>query len=93
VGQVQVAAFRSTDGLARAGNNLWVATRESGAGVLGDPGSGGRGSLTDGALELSNVDTGEEMVSMIQHQRAFSANSKMIATADEMLSALMQIKR
>jgi flagellar hook protein FlgE len=93
VGQLQVAAFRSTDGLARAGNNLWVATRDSGAAVLGDPGSGGRGSLSNGALETANVDVGEEMVSMIQHQRAFSANSKVIATADDMLSELMQLKR
>ncbi|MEY4548904.1 MAG: hypothetical protein RL685_5099 [Pseudomonadota bacterium] len=93
VGQLQVAAFRSTDGLARAGSNLWVATRDSGAAVLGDPGSGGRGSLSNGALETANVDVGEEMVSMIQHQRAFSANSKVIATADDMLSELMQIKR
>jgi flagellar hook protein FlgE len=44
-------------------------------------------------VEGSNVDLGEEMVSMIQHQRAFSANSKVIATADEMLSQLMQLKR
>lgn len=93
VGQLQVATFRSTDGLARAGSNLWVATRESGSPVLGDPGTGGRGSLSNGALETANVDTGEEMVSMIQHQRAFSANSKVIATADDMLAELMQLKR
>ena len=93
VGQLQVASFRSSDGLARAGNNLWVATPESGSAVLGDPGTGGRATLSAGALETANVDTGEEMVSMIQHQRAFSANSKVISTADEMLAELMQIKR
>ena len=48
--------------------------------------------MTAGTVETSNVDLGEEMVSMIQHQRAFSANSRVIATADEMLSQLMQIK-
>jgi flagellar hook protein FlgE len=93
VGQLQVAAFRSPDGLARAGSNLWASTTESGDAVLGNPGSGGRGTLSAGALELSNVDVGEEMVSMIQHQRAFSANSKVIAAADDLLSQLMQLKR
>jgi flagellar hook protein FlgE len=93
IGQVQVATFRAPDGLARAGNNLWMDTKASGAAVLGGPGSGGRGSVSEGAIENSNVDIGEEMVSMIQHQRAFSANSKVIAAADDLLSQLMQIKR
>jgi len=93
VGQLQVAAFRAPDGLARAGNSLWVATTESGGAVLGNPGTGGRGTLSAGALEASNVDVGEEMVSMIQHQRAFSANSKVISAADDLLSQLMQLKR
>jgi len=53
----------------------------------------GRGTLSAGALEASNVDVGEEMVSMIQHQRAFSANSKVISAADDLLSQLMQLKR
>lgn len=93
VGQLQVATFRAPNGLARAGNNLWLDTQESGGPVLGGPGSGGRGTVSAGALEASNVDMGEEMVSMIQHQRAFSANSKVIAAADDLLSQLMQIKR
>jgi flagellar hook protein FlgE len=93
VGQLQVAAFRAPEGLGRAGNNLWVATTESGGAVLGNPGTGGRGSVTAGAVEASNVDVGEEMVSMIQHQRAFSANSKVISAADDLLSQLMQLKR
>lgn len=92
VGQLVVARFRSNDGLARAGNNCWVATQESGAAVLGEPGSGGRGGISAGALESSNVDLAEEMVDMIQHQRAYSANSKVIQTADEMLSSLIQLK-
>ena len=92
VGQLQVAKFRATDALGRAGNNLWVETLESGPPALGAAGAGGRGQLTAGSVESSNVDLGEEMVSMIQHQRAFSANSRVIATADEMLSQLMLIK-
>lgn len=93
VGQLQVAKFRATEGLARAGQNLWAETSESGTAAVAAPGSGGRGTLTSGAIESANVDLGEEMVSMIQHQRAFSANSKVIATADQMLSELMQLKR
>lgn len=92
VGQLQVAKFRATDALGRAGSNLWIETTESGPPAVAPPGSGGRGQVTAGTVESSNVDLGEEMVSMIQHQRAFSANSKVIATADEMLSQLMQIK-
>ncbi len=93
VGQLMVAKFRATDALGRAGNNLWVETSDSGPAAVAPPGAGGRGQITAGSIETSNVDIGEEMVSMIQHQRAFSANSKVIATADEMLSQLMQLKR
>jgi len=93
VGQLQLAVFRSTNGLARAGQGLWIETKDSGTAVLGPPGAGGRGTLSAGAIEQSNVDMGEEMVSLIQHQRAFGANSKVINAADDMLSQLMQIKR
>jgi flagellar hook protein FlgE len=92
VGQLVVAKFASTTSLGRAGNGLWVATSESGGAVLGAAGSGGRGMISSGAIEQSNVDVAEEMVSMIQHQRAYGANSKVITTADDMLTALMQIK-
>jgi flagellar hook protein FlgE len=93
VGQLQLAVFRSTNGLGRAGQGLWIETKDSGTAVLGPPGFGGRGTLSAGAIEQSNVDMGEEMVSLIQHQRAFGANSKVITAADDMLSQLMQIKR
>jgi flagellar hook protein FlgE len=65
VGQLQVATFRAPESLARAGSNLWIATNESGGAVLGGPGSGGRGTVSPGAPEASNVDVGEEVVSMI----------------------------
>jgi flagellar hook protein FlgE len=93
VGQLSIAKFRNSEGLARAGDNMWMATNESGDAVLGSAGSGGRGALTSGALESSNIDMGEEFVAMIQHQRAYSANSKTIQTADDMLSSLMMLKR
>jgi len=91
--QLGIAKFRSNDGLGRAGQNLWIATRESGTAAMGTAGSGGRGATTGGALEGSNVDLASEFVSMIQHQRSFSANSKTITTADEMLQELISIKR
>jgi flagellar hook protein FlgE len=91
--QLAIAKFRSNDGLGRAGQNLWISTRESGTAAMGTAGSGGRGATTGGALEGSNVDLAGEFVSMIQHQRSFSANSKTITTADEMLQELISLKR
>ena len=93
IGRLAVAKFRSNDGLGRAGQNLWIETRESGTAALGAAGAGGRASVSSGALESSNVDLGEEFVGLIQHQRSFSANSKTITTADEMLQELINIKR
>jgi flagellar hook protein FlgE len=93
IGQLAIAKFRSNDGLGRAGQNLWIETRESGTAALGAAGAGGRASVTAAALEQSNVDLGDEFVSLIQHQRSFSANSRTITTADEMLLELINIKR
>jgi flagellar hook protein FlgE len=93
IGQLAVAKFRSNDGLGRAGQNLWIETRESGTAAMGTAASGGRGAIAAGALESSNVDLAEEFVGLIQHQRSFSANSKTITTADEMLQELINIKR
>jgi flagellar hook protein FlgE len=91
--QLAIAKFRSNDGLGRAGQNLWIETRESGTAAMGTAGSGGRGATSAGALEGSNVDLANEFVGLIQHQRSFSANSKTITTADEMLQELINIKR
>jgi len=93
LGQLAIAKFRSNDGLGRAGQNLWIETRDSGTAAFGTAGSGGRGAVSAGALEGSNVDLAQEFVNLIQHQRSFSANSKTITTADEMLQELISIKR
>jgi len=93
IGQLAIAKFRSNDGLGRAGQNLWIETRDSGTAALGAAGAGGRASVSGAALESSNVDLGEEFVGLIQHQRSFSANSRTITTADEMLQELINIKR
>lgn len=91
--QLAIAKFRSNDGLGRAGQSLWIDTRDSGAAAYGTAGSGGRGAASSGALEGSNVDLAEEFVGLIQHQRSFTANSKTISTADEMLQDLINLKR
>jgi flagellar hook protein FlgE len=91
--QLAVAKFRSNDGLGRAGQNLWIETRDSGTAAMGTAASGGRAAVSAGALEGSNVDLAEEFVGLITHQRSFSANSKTITTADEMLQELINIKR
>jgi flagellar hook protein FlgE len=93
IGQLAIAKFRANEGLGRAGQNLWIETRDSGTAALGGAGSGGRGAVSAGTLESSNVDLAEEFVGLIQHQRSFSANSKTITTADEMLQELINIKR
>ena len=93
LGQVAVADFANTTGLARNGNNLWSETRDSGLPLVGAGGTGGRGLIVSGSLEASNVDLGSEFVDLIQYQRGFSANSKIITTADEMYQELVNIKR
>jgi flagellar hook protein FlgE len=92
-GKLAIAKFRSNDGLARAGHNVWAATPESGEAALGTAGSGGRASVVSGALEQSTVDVAAQFVDLIAHQRAFQANSKTITTADEMLQETMNLKR
>jgi len=93
IAQLGIAKFVSNDGLGRAGNQLFMATRESGEAAMGTAGSGGRAAVSSGALEMSNVDLAEEFVGLIQHQRGYSANSKVITTADDMLQELLNIKR
>jgi flagellar hook protein FlgE len=93
VGQLAIAKFRSNEGLGRAGNSMWIETRDSGVAAMGVAGSGGRGAVSAGALEQSNVDLAKQFVDLIAHQRAFQADSKTITTADEMLQELVNIKR
>ncbi|WP_235956835.1 flagellar hook protein FlgE [Fundidesulfovibrio magnetotacticus] len=98
-GQVQelyvitLADFASPWGLKRDGGNLFSQTRESGDAVVGRANTGRLGSVASNSLEASNVDMAREMVDMIQTQRGFQANSKVITTADTMLSEVLQLKR
>jgi flagellar hook protein FlgE len=93
LGQVAVADFKAADKLQRVSGNLAIETTDSGQPTIGEPASGGRGSIASGALEQSNVDLAGEFVNMISAQRAFQANSKTITTADSLLGELMQLKR
>lgn len=90
VGQIQLANFINVQGLQPTGNNLLAESAASGAPQVGTPGTSGLGSLTQGSLETSNVNTVTELVNMIQCQRAYEMNSKAITTTDQMLQYLTQ---
>jgi flagellar hook protein FlgE len=91
--QIVLADFASEDGLNRAGDGLWAQTPTSGQPLLDVAGAGGRGAISSGALEASNVELGNELVTLIAYQRAFQANAKTITTADEMMAEVSNIKR
>jgi flagellar hook protein FlgE len=93
VGQIALARFASNDGLERRGNGLMAATRESGVASVGVAASGGRGAISSGNLEASNVDLAEQFVQMISLQRGFQANSRSITTADQMLTEVVNLKQ
>lgn len=85
VGVLQLADFVNPAGLQSIGGNLYVETGASGAPVVGSPDTNNLGSLIQGSLESSNVNVVEELVNMIETQRAYEMNSKAISTADQML--------
>ena len=85
VGQLQLADFINPAGLQPAGENMYLETAASGAPQAGNPGLNGLGSVQQGALETSNVNVVEEMVNMIESQRAYEMNSKVISAVDQML--------
>lgn len=91
--QVPVAEFINPDGLGALTGNQWMETTNSGQPTIRAPGDGGAGIITSNSLELSNVDLSTEFTRMITTQRAYSASSKIITTADEMLDELVRIKR
>ena len=94
LGQIAVAEFANASGLAKAGNNLYSATMNSGEfdGVGKDITETG-GQMTSGVLEMSNVDLSSEFTTMITTQRGFQANSRIITTSDTLLEELVNLKR
>lgn len=91
--RVQLSRFANPAGLRSAGGNVYEETLASGTVEQGNPGEDGYGNLLQGFLETSNVNIVEEMVNMIQAQRAYEINSKSIQTSDQMLENIAQLKR
>lgn len=91
VGNLQLATFINNGGLQSVGENLYVETASSGTPTPNTPGSNGAGLLNQGLVETSNVNVAEELVSMIQTQRAYEMNSKAVQTSDAVLGRLTQL--
>ncbi|MGY1703659.1 flagellar hook protein FlgE [Geodermatophilus sp. SYSU D00697] len=93
IGQLALATFANPAGLEKAGNSSFRVGNNSGTAVVGRAGAGGAGTLTAGALEMSNVDLAEEFTGLIVAQRGFQANSRVITSSDEVLQDLVNLKR
>lgn len=91
IGQIEIATFINPTGLRAEGQNLFFETEGSGDPVILQPGEEGAGSVFQGFVETSNVNVVEELVSMIQTQRAYELNSRVISTSDEMLQRATQL--
>lgn len=91
LGTVQLATFINVGGLQSVGENLFIETASSGAPTPNTPGLNGTGLVNQGYVETSNVNVAEELVTMIQAQRAYEVNSKVITTSDAMLGRLVQM--
>ena len=93
IGRIALASFTNPAGLEKAGGSLFRTTVNSGNAQVGAAGTGGRGGLAGGALEMSNVDLSSEFTNLIIAQRGFQANSRVITTSDEVLQELVNLKR
>ncbi len=91
IGSIQLATFVNSGGLQSMGQNLFMETASSGTPTPNAPGSNGAGALNQGYVETSNVNVAEELVTMIQTQRAYELNSKVVSTSDAMLGRLTQL--
>ena len=92
MGQLELATFFNEAGLEAIGDNLLLETAASGPATTGTPGEVGFGQLLQGYTEASNVDAVTEISALIIAQRAYEMNSKVITTADEMMSVASQVK-
>ena len=93
LGQLALAGFANEQGLERVGTTDYAATLASGQAVVGAPGTGGRGTLAGGSLELSNVDISSEFANLIVAQRAFEANAKAVTTFDQISQDTINLKQ
>ena len=92
IGQIALAVFTNPQGLERI-SGAWRATANSGLAQTGVAGSGGKGLLSSGTLEMSNVDLAEEFTRLIVAQRGFQGNARVITTADEVLQEVVNLRR
>ncbi len=92
LGQLSLATFTNDKGLEAIGSNLYLETGASGQPQIGDPGTDGRGTFRQGYLESSSVDPVREITELIQAQRGYELNAKVITAADQMLGATTQIR-
>jgi len=92
VAVISLATFPNNAGLVRVGGNNWTASNNSGTETANIAGTNGLGTLTPGAVEMSNVNLAQEFTNMITAERGFQANSRVISTADEMLQELVNLK-
>lgn len=93
IGQIELARFINPGGLKAIGKNLFIQTDSSGEATIGNPSTEGLGSISQGFIELSNVNVVQEMVNMIISQRAYEINSKAVQASDEMLQTVNNLKR
>ncbi|MCB4360866.1 flagellar basal-body rod protein FlgG [Quatrionicoccus australiensis] len=91
IGSIQLATFINPGGLQSMGQNLFLETAASGTPTPNTPGTNGAGVVNQGYVETSNVNVAEELVTMIQTQRAYELNSKVVSTSDSMLGRLTQL--
>lgn len=92
VGQLDLVTFFNEAGLKAMGDNLFLETAASGSPTVGTPGSNGLGTIEQGFVEISNVNSVAEITTLITAQRAYEMNAKVITTADEMLSVTSNLK-
>ena len=93
VGQLQMAQFINPDGLAKAGENLYIQTDASSAPIVSDPGTDGLGTLRQGALEASNVEPVQELIDLITTQRGFELNSQAVQAGDQLMQQIANLRR
>jgi flagellar hook protein FlgE len=91
--QLAIANFTNPEGLEKTGSSMFSATINSGEPQLSVAGNGGRGLISSGTLEMSNVDLAEEFVTLITAPRGFQANSRVVTSSDEVLNDIVNLKR
>ncbi|MGD0384189.1 MAG: flagellar hook-basal body complex protein [Thermoguttaceae bacterium] len=92
LGQIRMADFNNPNGLVQTGDNLYTAGVNSGSPMYGNPGESGIGTVTSGAVELSNSDVGNNLIKLILASAMYRANTKVITTVQTMLDTLLQLQ-